>query len=80
MSDEDRPSWPTVVLAERAPDRKRVNLSRLPAERKREAWAWMQREEPDLAAFLKSEAAQALIKQFDGEVFIEFDQQTTTGG
>lgn len=79
MANEERPRWPTVVLTEKAPDRERVNLSKLPAEKKRAAWAWMQREEPELAAFLKSEAAQVLIKRCNGEVFLEFDE-TTTGG
>lgn len=79
MSDHDLPRWPTVVVAEKAPVRTRVNLSRLPATDKRQAWEWIKRDEPDLAAFLKSPATQAIIKTFDGEVFIEFDE-TTTGG
>ncbi len=52
---------------------KRVNLSRLPPDRKRSAWAWVQKNRPEQAGLIQSASFQQLLTTFNGEVIIEME-------
>jgi hypothetical protein len=56
-----------------------VNLTRLPEDRKRDAWVYLRREEPDLARWLATVGKQ-LVERFDAEVWIGFERTETTEG
>ncbi|EGV50023.1 hypothetical protein [Candidatus Endoriftia persephone] len=49
---------------------KKVNLSRIPRERKREAWEKLQRDYPAQAELVESEFVQEMAQAFDGEIVI----------
>ena len=50
---------------------KRVNLSRLPPAKKREAWRKIKEQQPELAALLQSDEVQEMIRVFDAEVWVD---------
>jgi len=52
---------------------KRVNITRLPTDRKKKAWRWIKDNRPDQAELIESEHFQAVLKAFDGEVIIEME-------
>ncbi|WP_292358996.1 MULTISPECIES: hypothetical protein [unclassified Methylophaga] len=62
-----------VVEVEMATETKRVNLSRLPPERKQKAWQWLQETRPAQAELIQSKAVQEIISAFDGEIIIEVE-------
>ena len=55
------------------PTTKRVNISRLPPDRKKAAWAWVQRNRPEQADLIQSAQFQELLTTFNGEVIIEME-------
>lgn len=61
------------VRADPAAERRRVNLSTLPAGRKRAAWERLKRERPAVAERIRSEGFQALLKRFGGYVILDGD-------
>lgn len=62
--------WPPELIGTYRPDRA-LNLSRLSPAEKRDKWAEIQREQPELAALLKSKNVQTLIKAFNAEVLVQ---------
>ncbi len=53
---------------------KKVNLSRIPRERKREAWEKLQRDYPAQAELVESEFVQVMAQAFDGEIVIHLPE------
>ena len=51
----------------------KVNLSRLPADRRQASWAWLRREHDDIADWLQQPDIVALRQVFDGEVIVEWE-------
>jgi hypothetical protein len=64
-----------VVLGamEMAQQTKRVNLSRLPPERKQAAWAWLKTNRPAEAKLIQSDDVKSLIAAFNGEIILEIE-------
>lgn len=54
-----------------------VNLSRLPRDRKRRAWAVIREHRPGLAEALTDPAFQAIVEAFDGEVLVDKEDLPT---
>jgi hypothetical protein len=52
---------------------RQINISRLPTERKKKAWQWIQDNRPEQAALIESDHFQQMIKAFDGEIIIEME-------
>lgn len=66
--------WPPELIGTYRPDRA-LNLSRLLPTEKRDKWAEIRREQPELAALLKDQNVQALIKAFNAEVLVENQEE-----
>lgn len=60
---------------EMAQTTKRVNLSRLPPERKKAAWAWLQANRPEEAKLIQSNEVQSLLAAFNGEIILEIEKK-----
>lgn len=54
---------------------RRINLSRLPPEKRQPAWAWLRREHPDIADWLQREEVKRLRELFDAEVIVETERE-----
>lgn len=54
--------------------KRRINLSRLPPEKRKAAWDWLRREHPDLAGWLQRDDVKRLRETFDAQVLIEFEE------
>lgn len=62
-----------LVKIQMATTFKRINISRLPPDRKKAAWAWVQKNRPEQAELIKSASFQELLATFDGEIIIEME-------
>lgn len=64
-----RPAW--------ARGRRRVNLSRLRGEERRQAWAWIREHRPALADMLQNDPVVAEIRRrFDAAVILDLEETT----
>lgn len=52
-------------------DARRINLSRIPKEKRAEAWARLQKDCPAQADLVRDEYVQALHKAFGADIIIE---------
>jgi hypothetical protein len=59
---------------------KRINLTRLPADKKREAWERLKRDYPDQAAWVKEPLVQEMLEHFDAEIVIHIPEKTDAKG
>lgn len=59
------------IVFEKERPRKMVNLSTLPADRKRAAWEKIQRSNPALAQLLQSDEVAQICKTFNAQVMVD---------
>lgn len=53
--------------------RRRINLSRLPPEKRKPGWDWLQKNYPEQAEFLAREDVKSIVKAFEAEVIFEYE-------
>jgi hypothetical protein len=59
---------------------KRVNLTRLPEEKKRQAWERLKRDYPDQAAWVMEPLVQELLEHFNAEIVIHIPEKSNAKG
>lgn len=62
-----------MVPSQMAKTIKRVNISRLPPERKKSAWAWLLKNRPAEAELIQQPDIQLALKTFDAEIIVEIE-------
>ena len=62
-----------LEVAPVATQKRLVNISRLPPNRKRAAWDWIQQNRPAQAELIQSDVVQQTLAVFNGEIIIEME-------
>lgn len=59
---------------------RRLNLTRVPRERRQETWEWLQREYPDQAAWVEDPLVQEMRRHFNAEIVIHLPEKADAKG